>query len=111
MSHVIFDPYPQTLGMSSLTICVPQDFRGDAEICWYTDVREDKDEHQILCSASALLQGLFRDVRGTRPSALFDARVVALVLHEFYRVRIEAAARLEVAYQWQPYARDDHDRK
>ena len=41
--------------------------------------------------------------RGELPYWLW---IVALVLHAFYRARIEAAARLEAAYQWRPYSKD-----
>jgi hypothetical protein len=102
--HILPDPYPATLGLAALTIFVPRDFRGDAEIVWHLPGKlRDEDRQRITCSSSALLQGVFRDVRGSRPGALFDARVVALVLHAFYRARIEAAGRLEAAYQWQAY--------
>jgi hypothetical protein len=105
--HVIAEPFPETIGVASLTISVPEDFRGDAEIVWYypnSDARQ-----RVTCSANWLLQGIFRDVRGSRPLGdrlggtgvtLFDARVVALVIHAFYRHRIESAAKLEAAYQW-----------
>ena len=99
--HCIPDPFPETIGVTALTIWVPEDFRGDAEVIWwYSGKSSDEDKQRITCSASALLQGVFRDVRGVRPADLFDARVVALVVHTFYRLRIEAAARLEAAYQW-----------
>lgn len=107
---VIPDPYPETIGASALTIYVPADFCGDVEIFWWWPGKnEDADRQCTTCSATALLQGVFRDVRGPRPgdpsTCLFDARVVALVIHAFYRARIEAAARLEVAYQWQSLPR------
>ena len=106
--HVIPDPYPDTIGVTSLTIWVPEDFRGDAEIIWWCPGKtRDEDKQRITCSTSALLQGVFRDVRGGRPGDKFDARVVALVLHTFYRVRIEAAARLEAAYEWRSYPLED----
>jgi len=108
--HVIADPFPETIGVSSLTIYAPQDFRGDAEIVWwYPGKTRDADKQRMTCNAVWLLQGIFRDVRGSRPLgdrlgegavALFDARVVALVIHAFYRHRIEAASKLEAAYQW-----------
>ena len=110
--HVIADPYPETIGLSAMTIFVPEDFCGDAEVIWwYSGKSRDEDKQRITCSLSALLQGVFRDVRGARPtpdehlSALDQlcARAVALVVHAFYRARIEAAARLEAAYQWQSY--------
>ena len=102
--HIIPDPFPETIGVTALTIWVPEDFRGDAEIIfWYPGKSGDEDTQRVLCNANALLQGIFRDVRGTRPGDLFDARVVALVIHTFYRLRIEAAARLEAAYQWQAW--------
>ena len=110
--HVIADPFPETIGVTALTIWVPEDFRGDAEIIWwYPGMSRDEDKQRITCSASWLLQGLFRDVRGARPTAdehlatldHLPARVVSLVVHAFYRLRIEAAARLEAAYQWQSY--------
>ena len=102
--HVIPDPFPETIGVTALTIWVPEDFRGDAEIIfWYPGKSSDEDTQRVLCNANALLQGIFRDVRGRRPGELFDARVVALVVHTFYRLRIEAAARLEAAYQWQAW--------
>ena len=110
--HCIPEPYPETIGVSSLTIWVPEDFRGDAEIVWwYPGKTADSDTQRMTCSTAWLLQGIFHDVRGARPlldrldkaSASFEVRVVALVLHTFYRVRIEAAARLEAAYQWRPY--------
>ena len=102
---IIPDPYPETIGASALTIFVPSDFRGDAEIIWWWPGKsEDTDRQRVSCSATALLQGVFRDVSGPRPGALFDARVVALVIHAFYRARIETAARLEAAYQWQSLA-------
>lgn len=99
--HILYDPYPETLGLASLSIYVSEDFRGDTEIIWM--LPDDRDSQRITCSSTGLLQGLFRDVHGTRPGALFDARVVALVVHAFYRARIEAAGRLEAAYQWQSY--------
>lgn len=103
--HVVADPYPETIGVSALTIFVPEDFRGDAEITWwYPGKSRDEDRQRITCSASALLQGVFRDVRGARPGEKFDARVVALVLHAFYRARIERAARLEAAYEWRAWS-------
>jgi hypothetical protein len=99
--HVIADPYPETIGVSSLTISLPDDFRGDAEIVWwYPGQSADEEKQQITCNAVWLLQGVFRDVHGTRPGERFDARVVALVLHAFYRARIEATVKLEAAYQW-----------
>jgi hypothetical protein len=114
--HVIAEPYPETIGVSSMIIWVPEDFRGDAEIIWwYPGKTADTDKQRMTCSTSWLLQGIFHDVRGSRllldrltnsrvaVPASFEVRVVALVLHTFYRVRIEAAARLEAAYQWQPY--------
>ena len=100
------DPYPESIGVSTLTIWVPTDFRGDTEVVWWHPGKlADEDKQRMTCSAAWLLQGIFHDVRGTRPGNLFDARVVALVLHAFYRARIEAAARLEAAYQWQSYPR------
>mgnify|MGYP003579503704 CR=1 FL=1 len=104
-SHIIPDPYPKTIGVPAMTIFVPEDFRGDAKIVWWHSNRShESDKQWITCDANSLLQGLFRDVcGGTRPGALFDARVVALVVHAFYRARIEAAARLEAAYEWRPY--------
>ena len=108
--HVIADPYPETIGVSAMTIIVPQDFRGDAEVIWwYPGKSDDANKQRITCNANALLQGIFRDVRGARPTAdenlsaldQLRARIVALVVHAFYRLRIEAAARLEAAYQWQ----------
>jgi hypothetical protein len=107
--HTIADPYAETIGLSSLTIKIPEDFRGDVEICWWIHGKTSDEDKQILtCSATALLQGLFRHIRGaSRPNVLFDARVVALVLHAFYRARIEAAAQLEAAYTWQPFATAD----
>lgn len=111
--HCIPDPYPETIGVSSLTIWVPEDFRGDAEIVWwYPGKSADSDRQRMTCSCGWLLQGVYHDVQGSRPrgdllassaAASFDARIVALVLHAFYRVRIEAAARLEAAYEWRPY--------
>ena len=102
--HVIPDPFPETIGCSALTIFAPEDFRGDVEIIWwYPGKSGDEDKQRITCSTTALLQGVFRDVRGARPGQMFDARVIALVLHAFYRARIEAAARLESAYQWQAW--------
>ena len=102
--HIIPDPYPETIGVTALTIWVPEDFRGDAEIIWwYPGKSGDEDKQRITCSASALLQGLFRDVRGTRPADRFDARIVALVVHAFYKQRILRAAQLEAAYQWQAW--------
>ena len=110
--HVIADPYPESIGVSALTIFAPEDFRGDAEIIWwYPGMSRDVDKQRITCSASALLQGVFHDVRGARPTAdehlpalnQLTARVVALVVHAFYKQRIESAARLEAAYQWQSY--------
>lgn len=106
--HAIPDPYPETLGFSAMTIFVPEGFRGDAEVIWwYPGKSADADRQRITCNANALLQGVFRDVRGERPSTLFDARVVALVLHTFYRLRIEAVARLEAAYEWRSYLPED----
>jgi hypothetical protein len=99
--HILPDPYPETIGLVAMTIFVPEDFRGDVEIVWW--LPDNVGKQRITCSATALLQGVFRDVRGVRPGELFDARVVALVVHAFYRARIEAAARLETAYQWQAY--------
>ncbi len=101
--HILSDPYPETLGLAALTIFVPRDFRGDAEVVWHLPGKtRDEDRQRITCNATALLQGVFRDVRGSRPGApLFVARVVALVIHAFYRARIENAGRLEEAYQWQ----------
>jgi len=105
--HVIPDPYPETVGASTLTVFMPADFRGDAEIVWwYAGKSLDEDKQRITCNASRLLEGIFHDVRGTRPGGMFDARVVALIVHAFYRARIEAAARLEEAYKWQPYPID-----
>lgn len=110
--HVIPEPFPETIGVSSLTIWVPEDFRGDAEIVWWYQGRTaDSDKQRMTCSTAWLLQGIFHDVRGSRPlldrldkaAASFEVRIVALVLHMFYRVRIEAAARLEAAYQWRSY--------
>lgn len=110
--HVIADPFPESIGVSALTIFAPEDFRGDAEVIWwYPGMSRDVDKQQITCSASALLQGVFHDVRGARPTAdehlpalnQLTARVVALVVHAFYKQRIERAARLEAAYQWQSY--------
>lgn len=112
--HVIPEPFPETIGVSSMTIWVPEDFRGDAEIIWWYPGRtDDTDKQRMTCSTSWLLQGIFHDARGSRllldrlnskdASATFEARVVALVVHTFYRVRIEAAARLEAAYQWRSY--------
>lgn len=110
--HVIADPFPETIGVTALTIWVPEDFRGDAEVIWwYPGKSADTDKQRIACRATALLQGLFYDVRGARPTADEDlsaldqlkARVVALVVHAFYKHRIEQAARLEAAYQWQSY--------
>jgi len=108
--QTIADPYPETIGVSALTIFVPSDFRGDAEIVWwYPRMSGDAHKQRMTCSANWLLQGVFRDVRGSRPLgdrfgvdavALFDARIVALVIHAFYRHRIEAACQLEAAYQW-----------
>ena len=99
--HVIPDPYPETIGVSALTIWVPEDFRGDAEIIWWHPGKTaDADKQRITCSANALLQGVFRDVRGPRPGELFDARVVALVIHAFYKQRILRAVQLEATYQW-----------
>jgi hypothetical protein len=110
MKHrTVVDPYSETIGLSSLIIKVPEDFRGDAEIRWWAIGKTADEDVQIFtCSATALLQGLFRHMRGaSRPNVLFDARVVALVLHAFYRARIEAAAQLEAAYTWQPFATVD----
>jgi hypothetical protein len=111
--HVIPEPFPETIGVSSMTIWAPADFRGDVEIIWwYPGKSADSDRQRMTCSCAWLLQGVFHDVRGSRPredllgpkaAASFDARIVAHVLHTFYRVRIEAAARLEAAYQWQSY--------
>lgn len=95
--HILPDPYPETLGLDALTIFVPRDFQGDAEIVWHLPGKpRDEDRQRITCNSTALLQGVFRDVRGSRPGALFDARVVALVIHAFYRARIENAARLRL---------------
>ena len=111
--HVIPEPFPETMGVASLTIWVPEDFRGDAEILWWYPGRiEDTDKQRMTCSTAWLLQGIFHEVRGAQPlldrlnkdaAARFEARVVALVLHTFFRVRIEAAARLEAAYEWRAY--------
>ena len=66
--HCIPDPYPETIGVTALTIWVPEDFRGDAEIIWwYPGKSSDEDKQRITCNANALLQGIFRDVRGARP--------------------------------------------
>jgi hypothetical protein len=101
---IIPDPCLETIGLGALTIFVPADFRGDAEIVWWRPgERRDEDRQRVACNSTALLQGVFRDVHGGRPGALFDARVVALVVHAFYRARIEAAGRLEVAYEWWSY--------
>lgn len=108
----IHDPFPESIGVFSLTICVPEDFRGDAEVnWWYPGKTAETDKQRITCRATALLQGLFYDVRGASPTADEDlpaadqlkARVVALVIHEFYKQRIQRAAQLETAYQWQSY--------
>ena len=110
--HVIADPYPETIGLSAMTIFVPEDFCGDAEVVWwYPGKSRDVDKQRITCSASALLQGVLRDVRGARPTAdehlpavdQLSARVVALVVHEFYKLRILRAAELEAAYEWRSY--------
>jgi hypothetical protein len=111
--HVIAEPYPETIGVSSLTIWVPEDFRGDAEIVWwYPGKNADADKQCMSCNTVWLLQGVFHGVSGTSlfgprmseyVSKLFAARVVALVVHEFYRQRIKRAAQLEAAYQWQSY--------
>ncbi len=102
--HCIPDPYPETIGISALTIFVPEDFLGDAEVIWwYPGKGRDEDRQYLMCSASALLQGVLRNVGGARPDEQLVARVVALVLHAFYRSRIEAAARLEAAYEWRSY--------
>jgi len=109
--HIIADPYPDTIGLGSLTIYAPLDFRGDAEITWWLPGKtRDEDRQRLTCSCSALLQGVFRDVRvpwskqeDVPFETMFNARVVALVIHAFYRARIEAAAHLEAAYQWQSY--------
>jgi hypothetical protein len=102
--HVIPDPFPETIDVSSMTIWVPEDFRGDAEIIWwYPGKSRDEDKQRITCNACSLLQGVFRDVSGPRPGGRFDARVVALVVHEFYKQRILRAALLEAAYQWRSY--------
>jgi hypothetical protein len=114
--HIVADPYPEVLGFVVMTIFIPADFRGDTEIVWWLPGKKaDGDKQRITCNTVALLQGLFRDVRGPRPGELFDgrvvdrpgelfdARVVALVVHAFYRTRIEAAARLETAYEWQAW--------
>lgn len=107
------DPFPESIGLSSLTLWVPEDFRGDAEVIWwYAGKTEDKDKYRLTCRATALLQGLLYDVRGARRTADEDlpaldkltARVVALAIHEFYKQRIKQAAQLEAAYQWQSYA-------
>jgi hypothetical protein len=108
--HTISEPFPETIGVASLTIFAPEDFRGDAEIIWwYPGTSGDAHRQRMTCNANWLLQGIFRDVRGSRPIGdrlgasgvtLFDARVVALVIHAFYRHRIESAAKLEAAYQW-----------
>lgn len=101
--HVIADPFPENIGVTALTIFAPEDFRGDVEVWWwYPGKSDDADRQRMTCSCAWLLQGIFRHVGGSaRPGELFDARVVALVLHAFYRERIEAAAKLEAAYQWQ----------
>lgn len=102
--HIIPDPYPETIGLAAMTIFVPEDFRGDTRVVWWLPgSSRDEDKQRITCSTTALLQGVLRDVRGTLPGALFAARVVALVVHAFYRARIEAAGRLEAAYQWRAY--------
>lgn len=97
------DPYPETIGLVAMTIFVPEDFRGDAKVVWWLPGRgPDENKMRLWCNANYLLQGVFRDVRGARPGELFDARVVALVVHAFYRARIERAGRLEAAYAWGP---------
>ena len=110
--HVIADPYPETIGVTALTIFAPEDFRGDAEInWWYPGKSADVDRQRMTCNCVWLLQGVFHDVRGSRPledllgirRALFDTRIVALVVHEFYRQRIARAANLEAAYEWMAY--------
>ena len=110
--HIIADPFPESIGVSALTIWVPEDFRGDAEIIWwYPGKSTDTDKQRITCRATALLQGVFYDVRGARPTAdenlsaldQLTARVVALVIHEFYKQRIQRAAQLEAAYRWQAW--------
>lgn len=124
---LITDPYPETIGLAALTIFVPANFRGEVDICWWPLDKDALDKHttnerayrreieadrqRTTCSTTALLQGVFHDVRdppggfdvrGPRPGALFDARVVALVIHAFYCGRIEAAAQLEASYEWKP---------
>jgi hypothetical protein len=107
--HIIPEPYPETIGVAAMTIWVPKDFRGDAEIIWYPGKIADTDKQWMTCSTFWLLQGIFHDVRGSRfsgrlnPGACFQARVIALVVQKFYLVRNEAASRLEAEYQWRPY--------
>lgn len=105
--HVIADPYPENIGVSALTIYAPEDFRGDVEILWWYDGHDrDEDRRRMTCSAVWLLQGVVHDARGhtaIHQRDQFFARVIALVLHAFYRHRIESAAKLEAAYQWRSY--------
>lgn len=108
---IIDDPHPKTIGLAALKIWAPKYFIGDAQIVWWP---LGGGTHQIRCSTIYLLQGVFHDVRSIDPaaplstlpasplSAPLAARIVALVVSAFYRARIEAAARLEAAYQWRP---------
>ena len=111
----VADPYPETIGVTSLTIFVPEDFRGDAEVMWWWPGQQrDEDKQALTCKTTALLQGLMLDVRSvnvTRPSGIAEIdklapRIVALVLSEFYRQRIARAAKLEAAYEWQAWGEE-----
>lgn len=115
MQLSISDPFPASIGIASLTILVTEDFCGYAEIAWRGPRQEHpRQEHSITCRATPLLQGLFCDARGVASGGLtadealalssqLGARVIALVIHEFYKQRIQHAAQLEAVYQWQPH--------
>ena len=56
--HVIADPYPESIGVTALTIWVPEDFRGDGEVSWwYPGKSNDEDKQRITCSASTESHG------------------------------------------------------
>jgi hypothetical protein len=77
--HVIAEPYPETIGVTALTIFAPEDFCGDVEITWwYPGKNHDADRQRMTCSYAWLLQGVYHDVRGSRPreDLLGSGRVV-----------------------------------
>lgn len=111
----ISDPFPASISVASLTILVAEDFCGYAEISWRGLRHEHpRQAHSITCRATPLLQGLFCNARGVAGDGLtadealalgsqLGARVIALVIHEFYKQRIQHAAQLEAVYQWRSY--------